>query len=212
MPNKPARNFHEDKRTGLAYATGADDPYTRWDEMAPGLWFPSDITVLGPAPGLPRVVDEDDGVEMAPFGIMALFRLDPYGVGYEMSSLKIDASAVGHGGNPARLVGGEVDGSVLRKLSLVGLKDGIGEAFGSSRVDIPEGDFVGTALKIDEENADEHLILVARVYVREALSGRRPAKAVSEYFGVATSTAGYWIRRAKDLGYIRRERPRGPAS
>lgn len=45
---------------------------------------------------------------------------------------------------------------------------------------------------------DETLVWVARMYVMAELAGDPPAKHVREAFGVPTSTAGYWIRRAKD--------------
>jgi hypothetical protein len=45
---------------------------------------------------------------------------------------------------------------------------------------------------------DETLLWVARVYILAELAGDPPAKVVRETFGVPTSTAGYWIRRAKD--------------
>jgi hypothetical protein len=46
--------------------------------------------------------------------------------------------------------------------------------------------------------ADETLLWVARFYILAKLAGDPPAKFVREAFGVPTSTAGYWIRRAKD--------------
>jgi len=45
---------------------------------------------------------------------------------------------------------------------------------------------------------DETLLWVARIYVMAELVGDPPAKHVRDSFGVPTSTAGYWIRRAKD--------------
>src|ERR1035437_6246165 len=45
---------------------------------------------------------------------------------------------------------------------------------------------------------DETLLWVARVYIFAELSGDPPAKHVKDVFKVPTSTAGYWIRRAKD--------------
>jgi hypothetical protein len=45
---------------------------------------------------------------------------------------------------------------------------------------------------------DETLLWVARVYIMADLAGDPPAKHVRDAFGVPTSTAGYWIRRAKD--------------
>jgi len=45
---------------------------------------------------------------------------------------------------------------------------------------------------------DETLLWVARIYIMAELVGDPPAKHVREAFKVPTSTAGYWIRRAKD--------------
>jgi hypothetical protein len=45
---------------------------------------------------------------------------------------------------------------------------------------------------------DETLLWVARIYIMGELAGEPPAKHVMEAFGVPPSTAGYWIRRAKD--------------
>jgi hypothetical protein len=45
---------------------------------------------------------------------------------------------------------------------------------------------------------DETLLWVARIYVMAELAGDPPAKSVRETFGVPTSTASYWIKRARD--------------
>ena len=49
---------------------------------------------------------------------------------------------------------------------------------------------------------DQTLEVVARIYVIAELSGEPPAKSVRETFKVPPSTAGYWIRRAKDRGIL----------
>lgn len=45
---------------------------------------------------------------------------------------------------------------------------------------------------------DETLLWVARFYILANLAGEPPAKFVRQTFGIPVSTAGYWIRRAKD--------------
>lgn len=50
--------------------------------------------------------------------------------------------------------------------------------------------------------ADETLLWVARIYVMAELAGDPPAKSVKETLAIPTSTAGYWIRRAKDRGIL----------
>ena len=49
---------------------------------------------------------------------------------------------------------------------------------------------------------DQTLDLVARIYVFAELAGEPPAKSVRETLDIPTSTAGYWIRRAKDRGLL----------
>jgi len=49
---------------------------------------------------------------------------------------------------------------------------------------------------------DETLLWVARIYVMAELAGDPPAKSVKENLGIPTSTAGNWIRRAKDRGIL----------
>ena len=44
---------------------------------------------------------------------------------------------------------------------------------------------------------------VSHIYMKAAREGRPRAKAVRDELGLPTSTAGYWIRRAKDLGLIK---------
>jgi len=55
---------------------------------------------------------------------------------------------------------------------------------------------------------DDTLLWVARIYVMAELAGDPPAKSVKETLDIPTSTAGYWIRRAKDRGILE---PRGEA-
>ena len=43
---------------------------------------------------------------------------------------------------------------------------------------------------------------VAKIYTAAAIEGKPPAKTVRDVLGLPPSTAGYWIRRAKDLGLI----------
>lgn len=50
---------------------------------------------------------------------------------------------------------------------------------------------------------DETLLWVARIYVMATLAGDPPAKSVKETLDIPTSTAGYWIRRAKDRGILK---------
>jgi hypothetical protein len=50
---------------------------------------------------------------------------------------------------------------------------------------------------------DETLLWVARIYVMAELAGDPPAKSVKETLDIPTSTAGYWIRRAKDRGILK---------
>jgi hypothetical protein len=49
---------------------------------------------------------------------------------------------------------------------------------------------------------DETLQWVARLYVSGELAGIAPAKNVRSILEIPTSTAGYWIRRAKDRGFL----------
>jgi hypothetical protein len=54
----------------------------------------------------------------------------------------------------------------------------------------------------DNGPTDETLTWVARIYLTAELASDPPAKAVKEAMGIPTSTAGYWIRRAKDKGLM----------
>lgn len=49
---------------------------------------------------------------------------------------------------------------------------------------------------------DEVLRWVGRLYILGQLLGAGPAKYVRDSLGVPTSTAGNWVRRAKDRGFI----------
>lgn len=46
------------------------------------------------------------------------------------------------------------------------------------------------------------LARVAKIYTKAVARGEQPAKAVREALDIPVSTAGYWIRRAKDQGLI----------
>lgn len=50
---------------------------------------------------------------------------------------------------------------------------------------------------------DDTLLWVARIYIMAELAGDPPAKSVKETLDIPTSTAGYWIRRAKDRGILK---------
>jgi hypothetical protein len=50
---------------------------------------------------------------------------------------------------------------------------------------------------------DDTLLWVARIYIMAELAGDPPAKSVKETLDTPTSTAGYWIRRAKDRGILK---------
>lgn len=54
----------------------------------------------------------------------------------------------------------------------------------------------------DDGPTDETLTWVARIYLTAELTSDPPAKAVKEALSIPTSTAGYWIRRAKDKGLM----------
>jgi hypothetical protein len=58
-------------------------------------------------------------------------------------------------------------------------------------------------------NPDEFLRAVAAVYDGEQ---RAPARAVAERWAVPSRTAGYWIRQARDKGFITTDPPRGAAA
>lgn len=49
---------------------------------------------------------------------------------------------------------------------------------------------------------DETLRWVARIYVQAQLAGEPPTKAVKDTLRIPLSTAGYWIRRTKDKGFM----------
>lgn len=50
--------------------------------------------------------------------------------------------------------------------------------------------------------SDETLLAVAQIYATASLIGDPQAKNVAGVLGIPLSTAGYWIRRAKDRGFL----------
>jgi hypothetical protein len=53
----------------------------------------------------------------------------------------------------------------------------------------------------------EHFAEVARVYRDAYAKAQPPTRAVQRHFGVASSTAAKWVRRARDLGYLAETSP-----
>lgn len=86
---------------------------------------------------------------------------------------------------------------------------GVADADGQIQAPVTFGDKEPARLTRKEIKAiveagptDQTLEVVARIYVIAELSGEPPAKSVRETFKVPPSTAGYWIRRAKDRGLL----------
>lgn len=169
-----------------------------WHEVAVGLWFPAKVKAVGPAMGLTSA-NVPPGASGAAFSLEATFHMKRDGLGYLLGALELQAAYAAD----------EIDGGTLRKLSLVGIKGGIGERVGRLTHELPADIWgiepLNISSEVREQAGEDRLVRVARIYAREVLSGRRPAKAVSEELEIPSSTAGYWIRRAKDLQYLRNE-------
>lgn len=174
----------------MKYETGGS-----WEEVAVDLWFPTDVTVTGNPPGLPY--DE--------FDLRATLSLALDELRYRCSSLSLRAVDAGFSAP-------DIDAAMLRSLSMARIMDGVSGQLGKTADQLSDGDHVIARLQIrarDEDTGlDERLATVSRIYAREVLSGRKPAQAVREELKAPSSTVGYWVRRAKDLGYIRQARPR----
>ncbi len=55
---------------------------------------------------------------------------------------------------------------------------------------------------VNQGPTDETLTWVARIYIMAEAAGLKPAQSVKESLKIPISTAGYWIRRAKDRGFM----------
>lgn len=196
MPSKPISQAQATESRPLWYDVENVNVPNLWHEVAVGLWFPHCFKTGGPAAGLESQNTPAHAVGDA-YHFQATFSMKGDGLGYLLSALELSASYSAD----------EVDGAILRKFSLAGIRSGIGYEVARNTDELPP-DVTGiTPLNISADvralGEEDRFVQVARIYAREILSGRKPAKAVSEIMGVPTSTAGYWIRRAKDLRYLR---------
>ena len=195
MHQSPKDFASYDETVGLSYIPEEKTAPSVWHEVAPGLWFPEVVTVVGPAPGL-YSSRPPEGSKSTGYTVEAELRMQSTGIAYALNKVSLHAL----------FVGDEVDGAALRKLSLGGLKTGVG-GVGVESESPPPGHIAFYPLPMwtghEGGSLDEKLANVAHIYARAVLSGRQPAKSVSEQLEAPVSTAGYWIRRAKDLGYIR---------
>lgn len=167
-------------------AKGAGEPVP-YLEMALGLWFPMEVEATGAAPGL---ADE--------YKIVARLSLSPTAMDYRLNALLLHTEDGSHA---------DIDATSLRQLSVTTIRDGIVPAVEKTTDQLADGERSSGVMDLFsprrvQGEMDERLVEVARIYVRERLSGRRPAKGVREQMKVPSSTATYWVRRAKDLGYI----------
>ncbi|GAB3192034.1 hypothetical protein GCM10027061_21230 [Nesterenkonia suensis] len=148
----------------------------RWIEVAPDTWFPDTLLVAGTV----------EGCEVS-----AWYALDVSRLRYSIFALQLRAEPDCD----------EIDAAMLRRLSLTGFLD-MAWTIARSSAGVPQGDLWPGGLSAPDAAYHPTLVEAARIYAREALSGHRPAKGVREQMGVSASTAGYWIRRAKDRGFL----------
>lgn len=90
-----------------------------------------------------------------------------------------------------------VSGSVRLMTRHASPKGSYRQSFGPVRLSADE-----RRRMVEAGPTDETLLWVARFYLMAGLAGDPPAKSVKENLDIPTSTAGYWIRRAKDRGIL----------
>ncbi len=151
------------------------------------IWAPPRITV--------EVVDVPD----VAVDLTAELRLD--GGRYEVEELRI-----------RRREGGmAVTGEVIRSIPVQSLVRGAV----ANLTELRTGAFRRPVALTIEDGAklaaagptDETLRWVARLYLMAQLASEAPAKAVKEALDIPSSTAGLWIRRSKDRGYMDAKEP-----
>lgn len=169
-------------------------------EVAYGLWFPRNVLVYGDAPGLPPRLNMF-------YRFHCWLTLEVELLEYRATRLDIGIEDGRHGP-----VGGwkhqfpRIDPEALRAFRFSEMQAGIGGAVACGTDNLPEeaerASPFGHLRDVPDSSIDQDALRVAHVYVKEALSGRKGAKGVSEEFGVSIATAGRRIRHAKDLGYM----------
>ncbi|GAA1103473.1 hypothetical protein GCM10009650_02770 [Nesterenkonia jeotgali] len=158
-------------------------------ECAPDLWYPERIN-------LDNLITEDDpdqrfGVSLLMSPLEGKYAVRKFSVSYSDDTSNLVPVPRG------------LTSADLRTLSINALVSQVVEHADFSRARLSETQHELHELPYNPEHLDSNLAEVARIYAREQMAGRRPAKGVVSTMGVPTSTAGYWIRRAKDRGYLR---------
>ncbi|MFW6034539.1 MAG: hypothetical protein ACOC9R_05320 [bacterium] len=98
----------------------------------------------------------------------------------------------------------EVTGELIRSVPVASLLTKWALRFiGPGAVERPPADLVQTG------PTDETLRWVARAYRVALLVGAAPTQAVAETFDVARGTAGRWVTRSRDRGFLTVTDPRG---
>lgn len=158
-------------------------------ECAPGLWFPQMVQTRGPAPGV-----EPAGR----YRVSALLVCDFLELRYDVFQVQLSGhDAEGRFTHP-------IDTVTYRSLRLLELREGIGDQAAWSTEELPDYAETFELRPKPVKDKDEYtkLVSVARQYVRGSLSGRKPQRDVSDELNMPIATAGRWIRRARDLGYL----------
>lgn len=169
-------------------------------ECAPGLWFPEDVVARGAAPGLDRSGGPDRLTTT--YCVEAKFSLFPTFLKYTCSSLHLYIDGVLDVKDQTLL-----KAETYRSIRLAEIQQGIGDAAWMPSSEVDSRDSI---MKMDrlpyhhwpDVALNRELALVAQIYARGALSGRRPQKDVSEQLGVSVATAGRRVRAAKEAGYL----------
>lgn len=155
-------------------------------EIAPGLWTPRVARI--------RSADWKEG-PLVGLDIRIHAHLDD-GMRYMIDHFEINTDGTT-----------TINGALLRKVPVNAIFTATAEEFASVKLDRrgwTQYSYISkrsTQARDDLMDADD-LVNVARIYAHQLTISGKPAQEVAHLLDIPTSTADYWIRRAKDKGLI----------